>query len=104
MISNNELYDVLYDEAFRLKKAKAWRMLDEQAIVAVRTLQDGVWFCTLMIDEQGRSQGICVYDAKQGVSVLRQIMDFSVDDYRDSYDRRHSHCHCKNPGIHDKDP
>lgn len=87
MISNNELYDVLYDEAFRLKKAKAWRMLDEQAIVAVRTLQDGVWFCTLMIDEQGRSQGICVYDAKQGVSVLRQIMDFSVDDYRDSYDR-----------------
>ena len=51
MISNNELYDIMYDEAFRLKKAKAWRMLDDREIVAVRTMHDGTWFGTLMVDE-----------------------------------------------------
>ena len=60
MISNNELYDIMYDEAFRLKKAKAWRMLDDREIVAVRTMHDGTWFCTLMVDEYSYRNWICV--------------------------------------------
>lgn len=87
MTSNNELYDILYDEAFSLKKAKVWRMLDERAIVAVRTLHDGTWFCTLMVDENGNNHGICVYDEQRGVSVLRQIMDFGMDADRETYER-----------------
>lgn len=87
MISNNELYDVLYDEAFKLKKAKAWRLLNDQVIVAVRTLQDGTWFCSLMMDERGNSQGICVYDERQGVSAMRQVMDMELDAGREDCER-----------------
>ena len=87
MISNNELYDIMYDEAFRLKKAKAWRMLDDREIVAVRTMHDGTWFCTLMVDEYGYRNGICVYDEQSGVSVLRQIMDLELDEGREIYEQ-----------------
>lgn len=86
MISSGNLCDELYDAAFRLKKAKGWRLLEEQNIVAVRTLHDGTWFCCVMMND-GSSPDICVYDDQQGVNVMRQILDVKLQEDYDDYAR-----------------
>ncbi|MGM9540103.1 DUF6930 domain-containing protein [Anaerovibrio sp.] len=85
MISYDDLYDKLYDNIFALKKAGGWRGLKEHNIVAVRTLHDGTWFCTVIPDEKDRGSCIYVYDAGQGVNVLRQILDEDIQRECDDY-------------------
>lgn len=87
MISCDTLYDELYDTAFKLKKVKSWRHLEDQNIVAVKTLHDGTWFCSVMVDDEGHDAGICVYDEQQGVTVLRQILDVELQETYDDYAR-----------------
>ena len=85
MISYDDLYDKLYDNVFALKKAGGWRGLKECNIVAVRTLQDGTWFCTVIPDERDRGFCIYAYDAQQGVNTMRQILDEELQSGYDDF-------------------